>query len=475
MIEEGTSAHEGLGDQPGSEAETGTIEVELHDTATDGRGVGRLPTGKVVFVEGGLTGEVVGVQLERETRKLAEGSVSSVLERSEMRQEPPCPQAAHCGGCQLQHVMPRDQLTLKRQWLVQTLRRVGGWSQTHIDLAAGMLRCQQASPLGYRVKARWHFDGETLGFFARRSHLVVSSEGCLLVAPPLAEARSKLLARLQTDELSRLYRRAGLVDLQLEATVLRNDAVVLSLSALVCRKPKEEPALGDRLQTLVREWNDTRVDSDGFADVAHPRCEPFLVGSQVFVQPHFEALALYRAEILEQLKRLLEQPDFAALGERAGWTAWDLYCGAGALSDLPGLVAGADHQVTTFSVDGQASAITALELNHPALAAHSTVGDVREFIQDRVRDRELPDLVLCDPPRDGIGLPAARSLSRALAGRKDPTAFIWLACDNASFARDLKPFLEAGFGLHSLALFDCFTYTTHAETVALLGHPGTPG
>ncbi len=454
--------------------ETGTIEIELHDTATDGRGVGRLPSGKVIFVEGGLTGEVVRVQLAQETRKPAEGSVLSVLERSDMRQEAPCPQAAHCGGCQLQYVTPGDQLTLKRQWLVQTLRRVGGWSQEQIDLADEMLRCQQASPEGYRVKARWHFDGETLGFFVRRSHRAVSSEGCLLVVRPLIDARSKLLDRLQGDGFRRLYRRAGLVDLQLEATVLRNDAVVLNLCVLECRKQKEEPALHERLQRLVSEWNDTQVDDDGFADVAHPECEPFLVGPRVFVQPHFEALSLYRAEILGQLKRLLEQPAFASLAKQDEWTAWDLYCGAGALSDLPGLAAGGDHQATTFSVDGEASAIDALEVNRPALAAHSTVGDVREFIQDRIHDQELPDIILCDPPRDGIGLPAARSLSRALAGRKDPTALIWLACDNASFARDLKPFLEAGFGLHSLALSDCFTYTTHAETVALLGHPSTP-
>ena len=98
MIEEGTSAHEGLGDQPGSEAETGTIEVELHDTATDGRGVGRLPTGKVVFVEGGLTGEVVGVQLERETRKLASRRCSSARKcaRSRPAHRQPTVEAVSC-------------------------------------------------------------------------------------------------------------------------------------------------------------------------------------------------------------------------------------------------------------------------------------------------------------------------------------------------------------------------------------------
>ena len=124
-------------------------------------------------------------------------------------------------------------------------------------------------------------------------------------------------------------------------------------------------------------------------------------------------------------------------------------------------------------MDGEASAITALQLNYPALSAHAVVGDVREFIQARIGDRELPDILICDPPRDGIGLPAARSLSRVLADRRAPTALIWMACDNASLARDLKPFLDAGFRLHSMALFDCFTYTTHAETVTLLGCSGT--
>ncbi len=463
----------GLDDLPAAQSETVSTEVELYDTATDGRGVGRLPGGKVVFVEGGIGGECVTVRLKRETRTLAEGSLERMLKRSEMRQDPPCPQAARCGGCQLQHVTPQGQLTLKRQWLIQTLRRVGGWSPEQVDLAVRLIRCHQGSPLNYRVRARWHFDGETLGFFARRSHQVVSSEGCLLLAGPLEDTRSRLLARLKADQLSRLYRRAGLMDLQFEATLLRNHAVVLSLNALVCRRRKEEPELRKKLQLLVKEWNGAQVDGEGFADVDHPERDPFMVGARVFVQPHSEALSLYRAEILDQLRRLLRQPAFSSLDEKAKWTAWDLYCGAGALSDLPELAPGAGHKVTTRLVDGEESAIIALQLNHPALAAHAVVGDVRDFIRARIDDRKFPDILICDPPRDGIGLPAARSLSRVLADRRGPTALIWLACDHASLARDLKPFLDAGFRLHSMALFDCFTYTTHAETVTLLGCSGT--
>jgi tRNA/tmRNA/rRNA uracil-C5-methylase (TrmA/RlmC/RlmD family) len=285
-------------------------------------------------------------------------------------------------------------------------------------------------------------------------------------------ARSKLLKRLMTDELRGLYRRAALLDLQFEATLLRNHAVVLSLGLLVCRRHKVESALRKKLQLLVKKWNGAQVDGDGFANVAHPEHDSFMVGAQVFVQPHFEALTLYRAEILDQLQRLLKQLEFSSLDQKAQWTAWDLYCGAGALSDLPGLASGAGHQVTTWCVDGEASAISALVLNHPDLVAHTVLGDVREFIRDRRDDHELPDILICDPPRDGIGLGAARSLSRLLADRPSPTALIWLGCDNASLARDLKPFLDAGFKLHSMAHFDCFAYTTHAETVVLLGCPG---
>jgi tRNA/tmRNA/rRNA uracil-C5-methylase (TrmA/RlmC/RlmD family) len=286
------------------------------------------------------------------------------------------------------------------------------------------------------------------------------------------DTRSKLLAMLEADELRTLYRRAGLVDMQFEATLLRNQSVVLSLGALACRKRTEEPALRKKLLRLVQEHNGAQVNDEGFADVAHPECEPFLVGAGVFVQPHDQALSLYRAEILGQLQLLLEQPAFSSLNRAAEWRAWDLYCGAGALSDLPGLAGGDGHQVTTWSVDGEATAVAALCRNHPSLAPHSVVGDVREFIRDRADDQELPDILLCDPPREGIGLPAARSLSRVLADRGAPTALIWLACDNASLARDLKPFLDVGFRLHSMALFDCFTYTTHVETVVLLGCPG---
>jgi 23S rRNA (uracil1939-C5)-methyltransferase len=450
-----------------------TFELELHDTATDGRGVGRLANGKVVFVEGALGGEVITATLLHETSTMAEAQVVGISKKSDMRQKPPCRRAQSCGGCQLQHVTPTAQLTLKKQWLVQTLRRIGQWPADHIQTAGRMLRCEQGITSRYRQRVRWHFNGKELGFFARKSHTVVSAEGCLIVAPPLEKARAELLARLTTPDMSHIFESSGLIDMQIEATVLKNEAVTLWFKDVRCSAGNAtEAKVRELMHNFVKQWNGPQLDNRGLIHIQHPEIENFSIAPQGFLQPHRDAMELYRTEISKQLRALLRLPVLTALCNKRSWTAWDLYCGAGAFSDLPAKAGGPARQVTTWSVEGISPAINALKWNHPNLAAQATVDDVREFIAARVRNEELPDILLCDPPRDGIGAPTARALANALTKRTSPTVVVWIACDMASFARDTKPFLDAAFQMHSLALFDCFAHTMHAEVIAIFWHPG---
>lgn len=449
------------------------FELELHDTATDGRGVGRLANGKVVFVEGGLGGEVITATLIHESSTMAEAQITSVLKKSDMRQKPPCRHASQCGGCQLQHVAPAAQLTLKKQWLIQTLRRIGQWPAEQLNSAARLLRCEQAAPARYRQRVRWHFDGKELGFFARKTHTVGSAEGCLIVAPQLERARAELHARLTSPEFQQLFSNARLVDLQIEATLLKNETVTLWLKDTRCQAGNSaEAKLREAMHAFVKQWNGVQIDSKGFITIAHPELESFVISPQGFLQPHRSAMELYRGEMVRQLKNLLKQPQLEKLSNKRNWTAWDLYCGAGAFSDVPSKVAGNQRHVTTWCVEGVSAAIQALKWNHPSLAGQATVEDVREFIAARVKANELPDVLLCDPPRDGIGAPTARALATALTKKQTPSVVVWIACDMASFARDTKPFLDAAFHLHSLALFDCFAHTMHAEVIAIFWYDG---
>ncbi|MEN9529824.1 MAG: hypothetical protein RI932_1697 [Pseudomonadota bacterium] len=435
--------------------------------------MGRLANGKVVFVEGALGGEVITATLLHETSTMAEAQVVGISKKSDMRQKPPCRRAQTCGGCQLQHVAPTAQLTLKKQWLVQTLRRIGQWSADHIQTAGRMLRCEQGIASRYRQRVRWHFNGKDLGFFARKSHTVVSAEGCLIVAPPLDRARAELLARLTSPEMSQVFESTGLIDMQIEATVLKNETVSLWLKDVRCSAGNAtEAKVRELMHNFVKQWNGPQLDERGFIQIQHPEIENFSIAPQGFLQPHRDAMELYRGEISKQLRALTRLPALEALSNKRHWIAWDLYCGAGAFSDLPAKVAGPSRQVTTWSVEGISPAINALKWNHPNLAAQATVDDVREFIAARVRAHELPDILLCDPPRDGIGAPTARALANALNKRSSPTIVVWIACDMASFARDTKPFLDAAFQMHSIALFDCFAHTMHAEVISIFWHPG---
>lgn len=457
--------------------ETGTptapFELELHDTATDGRGVGRLANGKVVFVEGALGGEVVTAALMHETNSMADAHVVSVIKKSDMRQKPPCRQAAHCGGCQLQHVGPSSQLALKKQWLIQTLRRIGQWPAEQIHSASRLLRCEQGLTSRYRQRVRWHFNGQHLGFFARRSHQVVSAEGCMIAAAPIEKARAELLARLCSADMAETFKAAGLVDLQIEATLLKNETVTLWLKDVRCNSGNvAEAKIREMMHAFIRSWNGRQIDERGFVQINHPDIENFSLAPQGFIQPHRNALDLYRSDISKQLKSLIKLPELQPLMQKHHWTAWDLYCGAGAFSDLPSKIAGPNRKTTTWCIEGIAAAISATKWNHPNLAPQAIADDVREFIAARIKSNELPDLLVCDPPRDGIGAPTARALANALSRKTTPSIVVWIACDMASFARDSKPFLDASFELSSLALFDCFTHTTHAETIGIFWHAG---
>lgn len=452
---------------------TPAFELELHDTATDGRGVGRLANGKVVFVEGALGGEVITATLLHETSTMADAQLVSVIKKSDMRQKPACRVSAQCGGCQLQHVTPASQLALKKQWLIQTLRRVGQWSAENINFASRLLRCEQGVASRYRQRVRWHFNGHELGFFARRSHMVVSSEGCIIAAAPLERARAELLARLTSPELADVFKSVQLLDMQIEATVLKNEVVTLWLKDVKCAAGNTaEAKVRDLMHTFVKQWNGRQIDERGFIQIAHPELDSFSIAPQGFIQPHRNAMEHYRGEISRQLKALVKIPALSNLNNKRNWTAWDLYCGAGAFSDLPSKAGGPHRHVTTWSVEGVSAAINALKWNHPSLAAQATVDDVREFIAARVRANEFPDLILCDPPRDGIGAPTARALAQALTKKSSPTIVVWIACDMASFARDTKPFLDASFQMHSIALFDCFTHTIHAEVISVFWFAG---
>jgi tRNA/tmRNA/rRNA uracil-C5-methylase (TrmA/RlmC/RlmD family) len=158
------------------------IEVELDRVATGGRGLGTGPDGRIVFAEGGLPGERVLVEVDRQHATRLEGLVVDVVTASPHRRPPPCPQVRRgCGGCDWQHVDPDHQRRLRRDIVVDCLRRLG-----HVeapDVRLGPL----LDPTGYRTTARAAVSRGRAGYRAARSHDVVTADSCLVVHPLVEE------------------------------------------------------------------------------------------------------------------------------------------------------------------------------------------------------------------------------------------------------------------------------------------------
>ncbi|MBI4024739.1 MAG: class I SAM-dependent RNA methyltransferase [Verrucomicrobia bacterium] len=166
------------------------FQVMIHDVALGGRGVGRLPDGKVVFVPYTLAGETVRIRLGKSRKGFAEAQLLEVVIPSPHRVPPPCPCFARCGGCQYQHAAYEEQLRIKQKQVRDTLERIGGFQRLpsiHLEAAP--------SPLGYRNQISVHSGpARELGFFADDKRTVVDVERCLIanesVNAQLASLRS---------------------------------------------------------------------------------------------------------------------------------------------------------------------------------------------------------------------------------------------------------------------------------------------
>ncbi len=275
--------------------------VSLLRVAHGGTVVGRVGE-KVVFVTGGLPGEVVSVEITQETRKFDRGRVVEVLEPAPGRVVPPCPIADQCGGCDWQHASPAVQRDLKTAVVAEQLSRLAGitW-EGHVQEVAPML--------GWRSRVRYAVDEEgRVGLRARRSNTVVPlpAQGCIVAAPGPDVADLTDLSR-GASELQVVLAEDG-------TTILADDRVVRGTKVV------QQRVAGKQFE----------VDADGFWQV-HPRAAEVLT-----------------AAVLQ------------GLDPQPGESALDLYCGVGLFASvLDGL--GCD----VLGIEGSRSAIAHARRNVP--------------------------------------------------------------------------------------------------------------
>ena len=428
--------HADLDARPAVELRCGTI-------ANGGGCVARADDGRVVFVRHALPGELVRARVTAETTSFLRADAIEVLEPSADRVDPACPYAGpgRCGGCDWQHVALPAQRTLKSQLVSEQLRRIAG---VHRDVVVEPL--SDGAGLGWRTRVRFAVDREgRIGLRRHRSHDVQLVDSCP-VASPAVEAPG--VERLTWPGAREVEVFAPTSRSRAEGDAGSSSVVVVTPSRRRAPLPTP-PGLGDKgagivvADTTVREPARMRVAVLG---------RSFRVSAGSFWQVHEAAPEALASAVLE------------GLAPRRGEHALDLFAGVGLFAALLGDAVGAKGSVRAVERDARACADARHNVRHLAQVEVVEAAVSPALVADLGR----ADIAVLDPPREGAGTALVAAL---VAMTPAPRRIAFVACDPASFARDLAVALGAGWTMRSLRAFDQFPMTEHVELVAILEPP----
>ncbi len=409
-----------------------------------GEGVGRLDD-RAVFVPFALPGETVRVELLEVKKNFARGKLREVLIAAPERVAPRCPhhfqldppagpglgqRGPACGGCQLQHLSYAAQLAFKQQIVREQLQRIGGFAEGAVDVRPTL---PAPNPYYYRNHAQFALTPEgQLGLMATASHLVIPIRECHQIEPALGGLFPHIaLDAAELPQMERLTLRAG----------ADGEALVVFEGA------PEAPEVELDLPVSVAAL---RADGTALTLAGHDyllmevRGRPFRVSAGAFFQVNTA-----QAEALVGL--VLD-----ALALKGGETVLDLYSGVGLFSAFIAPLAG-----SVIGIEAYPTAVADAAVN---LDEFDNVEIYEASVEHTLPALQGPfDAAVLDPPRAGCAPAALDALLAAQVAR-----IVYVSCDAATLARDLKRLVAGGYRLVSVQPVDMFPQTHHVEVVAVL-------
>lgn len=425
--------------------------AEVESLDQEGRGVAHVD-GKVIFIEGGLTGELVEFTPYRRKASFELADATRIVRASSSRVVPRCPHFGLCGGCTMQHLEPRAQVAAKQRVLEDNLARIGKVRPET------MLAPIRGPDWGYRYRARISTryvikkEAMLVGFHERRSSFIADMRSCEVLPPRV----SALLLPLRE---------------------------LLGGLSIRERLPQIELAIGDAVDVLVFRILEPLADADGdavrrFADTH---------GVQIFLQTKGPETALpfhpldspalqYRipdyglvfpfkptdfTQVNHDINRVLVRRAMTLLDPQPGERIGDFFCGLGNFS-LAIAACGAE----VFGVEGNAALVSRArenaKVNGLEARCEFTDRNLFEVTPEDWKKFGPFDRVLIDPPRDGA-MELVKSLCEA-----PPARIVYVSCSPATLARDANVLVNAGgYRLTAAGVINMFPHTSHVESIAV--------
>lgn len=441
------------------------IPLEITSVTAEGSGVGRYE-GLAVFVANAAVGDRIIAHIIKVKKKYAVARIHQIAVPSPERIQPDCPAFQQCGGCAWRHISYEAECRLKERLVADAFARIGGLAITPRPILAA------ERTEGYRNKAQYPVGGGTaqelkIGFFAPRSHRIVDCRACRLQPPEFAGALRAFAHWITESHVSiyneetgqgllrHIYLRKAEATGEVMACAVVNGDALPAQELLLRELLREVPGLASlmlnsntaRTNVVLGPTCKTLWGADGIVDE--------LCGMRFFISP----LSFYQVNRAQAERLYRKAAEYAALtGEE---TLLDLYCGAGTIGLT---MAGRVRQV--IGVEVLPEAVEDAKRNaalNGVRNARFLCGDAAMAAQRLAEEGIRPDVIVIDPPRKGCDAQLIGAIAEMA-----PARVVYVSCDPATLARDLKRFAEMGYLAREATPVDIFPRTNHVETVCIL-------
>ncbi len=467
-----------------------SIELKIEDMGVDGEGIGKYE-GMTFFVKDAVIGDTIRAGITKLKKNYGYARVQEILEPSPYRVQPECPLYARCGGCQIQAMDYRQQLCYKQKKVRGNLIRIGGFAPELIDSVMEEIVGME-QPYRYRNKAQFPIGADrdgmpVAGFYAARTHNIIPVEDCKLGVTQNEQILGVVLSYMREngvrpyDETTgrglvrHVLIRYGFTSKELMVCLVINRETLPQEKKLVDALCKIEGMTSisvniNRKNTNVILGEETRTvwGSDYITDQIHLRdCDHDFALTDTAIAYHISPQSFYQVNPVQTEKLYSLALSYAGLTGRE--TVWDLYCGIGTISLFLAQKAGKVYgvEIVPQAIEDARSNAALNGITNASFFVGKAEEVLPEFYEKESRkpdaDMLHPDVIVVDPPRKGCDEKCLETMLRM-----EPDRIVYVSCDPATLARDLKILCGGGYALRKVRPVDQFGHTTHVETVVLL-------
>ena len=472
------------------------VELTIEDIGVSGEGIGKVD-GYTLFVKDTVIGDVVRVKIMKAKKNYGYARLMDIIKPSKDRVEPACPIARQCGGCQIQAMNYNAQLKYKQKLVKDNLLRISGLTEG-VDYEMCEILGMD-TPFRYRNKAQYPVgedkDGNiVMGFYAGHTHSIIAcpDDDCMLghsdnafILNAVKEWMKQYRVRAYNENIHK-----GTVRHVLVRTGYHTDEVMVCLVTKKMLRKEAADGLVKAIQKLKlnvaslvvninKEDTNVILGKECITLYGRPYIEDYIGDIKFQISP----LSFYQVNPKQTEVLYNKALEFAGL--KGNESVWDMYCGIGTISlflakkagkvygveIVPQAIEDAKNNAKINNIDNAEFFVGKAEEVVPAFYKKQTgVQSDNDSTDSKEYDMTRPDVVVVDPPRKGCD----KKLLDTIVSMT-PDRIVYVSCDSATLARDLKLLVEYGYKVEKVQPVDQFGNTVHVETVVLLSHKKPDG